>query len=201
MVHPGTALQFINDKIGFGVVATEFIPKGTITWASDGLDQIISPGRVPDFPECMRAYIDKYAYKNGGGDLILCWDHSRFINHSCHPTSLAPGFDIEIAVRDIYPGEQVTDDYGTLNLEAPFECACGAADCRSTVGPGDFHNLVGTWDRLVQDAFPFARTVAQPLWELVREKDDIRRVMEGAAPLPSIRVHYAGAPVGQAAAV
>ena len=38
MIHPDTELQFINDKIGYGVVATKLIPKGSITWALDKLD-------------------------------------------------------------------------------------------------------------------------------------------------------------------
>ena len=39
MIHPKTELQFINKEIGYGVVATEFIPAGTITWVLDKLDR------------------------------------------------------------------------------------------------------------------------------------------------------------------
>jgi hypothetical protein len=37
MIHPWTELRFINDSIGYGVFATQFIPKGTIVWALDDL--------------------------------------------------------------------------------------------------------------------------------------------------------------------
>ena len=37
MIHPSTELRFINDEIGYGVVATRFIPKGTIVWALTNL--------------------------------------------------------------------------------------------------------------------------------------------------------------------
>src|SRR6516162_3917387 len=39
-----------------------------------------------------------------------------FRKHACQPTSLAPGLDLEIAIRDIEPGQQIIDDYGSLNL-------------------------------------------------------------------------------------
>jgi hypothetical protein len=38
MILPKTELQFINKEIGHSVVATEFIPAGTITWVLDKLD-------------------------------------------------------------------------------------------------------------------------------------------------------------------
>ncbi len=31
VIHPHTKLQYVNENIDFGVFATEFIPKGTIT--------------------------------------------------------------------------------------------------------------------------------------------------------------------------
>ncbi len=39
MMHPHSELRFINESIGYGVFATKFIPKGTITWILDELDQ------------------------------------------------------------------------------------------------------------------------------------------------------------------
>ena len=43
MIHPHTELRFINDEIGHGVVATQFIPAGTITWVLDELDRTFTP--------------------------------------------------------------------------------------------------------------------------------------------------------------
>ena len=43
MIHPSTELKYVSPEIGIGVVATEFIPKGTITWALDPLDQVFPP--------------------------------------------------------------------------------------------------------------------------------------------------------------
>ena len=46
MIHPKTELQFINKEIGYGVVATEFIPAGTITWVLDKLDREFTPAEL-----------------------------------------------------------------------------------------------------------------------------------------------------------
>ena len=137
LIHPDSELRFVNPAIGYGLFATRPIPKGSITWAADALDQIISPARLAALPEILSRQVHRYSYLNGRGDRILCWDHGRFVNHSCAASCLSPGFDFEIAVRDIAAGEQLTDDYGTLNPEEPFLCLCDAPNCRGQVLPDD----------------------------------------------------------------
>lgn len=192
MVHPFSELRFVNATIGYGVFATQFIPRGTITWVFDDLDQVITNDKAASLSKLTHQFLDKYSYRNGRGERILCWDHSRFINHSCRPTSLAPGFDLEIAVRDIEPGEEITDDYASLNLDTEFECACGTPECRKVIGPDDFQFCAPRWDLLVGEAFPLLKSVRQPLWELVRDKEAISDVLAGTLPLPSCRVHLFG---------
>jgi hypothetical protein len=189
LIHPDSELRFIDDSIGYGLFATRLIPKGTITWAIDPLDQIVSPAGMSALPELLRTQVHKYSYLNGRGDRILCWDHGRFVNHSCQAACLSPGFDFEIAVRDIAAGEEITDDYGTLNPEEPFVCLCGFPDCREQVLPDDPERCGAEWDRLIAGAFPAIEKVDQPLWELVREKIAIRRVLSGEMAL-SILKHY-----------
>ena len=43
MIHPNTELKYISSEVGYGVVATEFIPAGTVTWILDKLDREFSP--------------------------------------------------------------------------------------------------------------------------------------------------------------
>jgi hypothetical protein len=190
MLHPASELRYVSPEIGYGVFATQFIPKGTFIWVFDPLDQVIAQATMNRMPPTLQQALDKYSYLNGRGDRILCWDHSRFINHSCNPTSLAPGFDLEIAVRDIEEGEEITDDYGSLNLEVPFPCACGSNNCRGTIGPGDSDLYSQRWDALVAEAFTFTEQVEQPLWDLVAEKAAIKRVLAGDAQPPGCRVHF-----------
>jgi hypothetical protein len=192
VIHPHSELRFISSDIGFGVVATRFIPKGTITWVLDPLDQVVSQARVAQLSAQLQEHLDVYSYQNGRGERILCWDHARFVNHSCHSTSLAPGFDLEMAIRDIHAGEQITDDYGSLNIQAAFQCACGVPQCRGTVGPGDFERYFEQWDALVASAFPSIGSVDQPLWDLVQDRAAIARILSGASPVPSCRVHAFG---------
>ena len=197
MIHPYSELRFVSPEIGLGVFATRFIPKGTVTWVFDPLDQVIAPSTSALLPTPLQRQLDIYSYQNGRGERILCWDHARFVNHSCNPTSLAPGFDIEIAVRDIQSGEQITDDYGTLNVDSEFECACGYPQCRRIVGPADFERFSGDWDELVAAAFPLIGHVEQPLWDLVVEKALIAGILAGETRVPSGRVHSLGAANGR----
>ena len=121
MIHPDTELQFVNDKIGYGVVATKLIPKGTITWALDKLDRIFTPEDVAKLDPLYQQVLDKYTYRNSEGKYILCWDNARFVNHSSRSNCLTTAYEFEISIRDIHPGEELTDDYGYLNIQEPFE--------------------------------------------------------------------------------
>lgn len=120
MIHPHTELRFINKDIGYGVVATHFIPKGTITWVLDKLDREFTPGEVEKLDPVYREILDTYSFCNSAGNLVLCWDHGRFVNHSFNSNCLTTAYDFEVAIRDIHPGEQITDDYGYLNISRPF---------------------------------------------------------------------------------
>jgi uncharacterized protein len=118
MIHPHTELQYIDAQIGYGVVATRLIPRGTITWVSDALDQVFPPEQKPALPALLQDQLDTYSFRDSDGNYILCWDHARFVNHSCRANCLSADFNCELAVRDILPGEELTDDYGTLNIES-----------------------------------------------------------------------------------
>jgi hypothetical protein len=172
MIHPHTDLRFINPEMGFGVFATRFIPRGTLTWVRDDLDQVIPAGRLAGLPPAYRALLDRYTFRDGSGRHILCWDLGRFLNHSCDPSCLGPDADFEVAVRDIYPGEELTDDYGTLHLQAheSFPCRCGSMDCRGRVGPEDAGARAAVWEALWRPALALLREVAQPLGRLLEAR-------------------------------
>src|SRR5690242_15577324 len=109
MVHPDTELRFVNPAIGWGVFATRPIPRGTLTWVLDKLDHCFTPAEFAQLPEYARLQLHKYSYMDRRGDHVLCWDHARFINHSCAANCLSVGYDFELAVRDIAAGEELTD--------------------------------------------------------------------------------------------
>jgi D-alanine-D-alanine ligase len=60
------------------------------------------------------------------------------INHSCDPNAWLEGFNL-VARRRISRGEEIRVDYATYgnNLLAPFDCQCGAENCRSRVREDD----------------------------------------------------------------
>lgn len=168
MIHPHTELRYINNEIGFGVFATKLIPKGTITWALDDLDQILEPCDVKNLDQHRKELLKKYSYRDQMGKYILCWDLGRYVNHSFHANCLGTAYDFEVAVRDIYPGEQLTDDYGTLNLEEPFQCFPEEGSERTIVYPDDLLYYAEEWDQQVITALQHFYEVNQPLIHLIR---------------------------------
>ena len=75
MLHPWTRLNWMSDEVGYGVVATRFIPKGTIIWALDPLDQVFTSDEVKKFGPQLWPTLERYSYVNGQGLRVLCWDH------------------------------------------------------------------------------------------------------------------------------
>lgn len=167
MIHPDTELRFINDKIGHGVVATRFIPKGTITWALDKLDRTFTPDQIRQMDKMYQEIMDKFTYRNPQGNYVLCWDNARFINHSANANCITTAYEFEIAVRDIHPGEELTDDYGYLNLDEPFEVLPEPGSNRNVVYPDDLLRYYPVWDAKLLEAFPELPKVDQPLFRIL----------------------------------
>lgn len=188
MIHPHTELRFINEKIGYGIVALKPIPKGTITWALDKLDRILSPAQVRAMDELYQQVLDKYTYRNAEGNHILCWDNARFVNHSSHANCLTTAYEFEIAIRDIAPGEELTDDYGYLNLEEPFEVVPEKGSNRNIIYPDDLLRYYPEWDEKLLSAFPKITQVDQPLFQLLEKsiQEKVRNIAAGKTQMDSI---------------
>jgi uncharacterized protein len=167
MIHPSTELRFISPEVGYGVFATEFIPKGTITYVEDDLEVRIPEPQFLSYTEPIRAVLDKYSYIDQDGVRIMSWDFAKYVNHNCSFNSISTGYGFEIAIRDIHPGEEITDEYGIFNLEYPMQCSCGSLNCRREVCPADFDDYYEDWDKLIRGALPEVRKVQQPLWSLI----------------------------------
>lgn len=190
MIHPATELRFIDDQIGWGVFATAFIPAGTITWVRDAFDQTFTQAQVDKLPPQYRPIIEKYAYLDAAADHVLCWDHARFVNHSCEASCLGGGYDFEIAVRDLQPGDELTDDYGTLNLLEDFNCACTSDQCRKVIKPDDVLMRAPVWDAMVEPLFRKLRQIPQPLWPFLSQAqiDEVEKTLAEVLPYRSIRL-------------
>lgn len=188
MIHPHTELRFINDKIGHGVVATKFIPKGTITWALDKLDRIFTPQQIRDMDPMMQNVMDIYTYRNPDGNHVFCWDNARFVNHSSNSNCITTAYDFEIAIRDIHPGEELTDDYGYLNLDEPFEVLPEPGSSRNVIYPDDLVRYYPIWDEKLLAAFPELAKVDQPLFRIMDPKnvERAKKISSGDLKMDSI---------------
>lgn len=194
MIHPKTELKFISDEVGYGVVATEFIPAGTITWVLDKFDREFTPIEVQKMDPFYKNIIDVYSFRNNKGNFILCWDIGRFVNHSFNSNCLTTAYDFEIAVRDIHPGEQVTDDYGYLNISEPFKGIDEGTE-RKIVYPNDLVTYHKEWDAKINNVFGNIINLEQPIGVLIEDKlwHKIESVINGKEPMDSILSnHYSG---------
>lgn len=194
MMHPKTELKLISKEVGYGVVAKEFIPAGTITWALDELDREFTPAQYDKMKPLYRDILETYCYRNNKGNLILCWDYGRYVNHSFKSNCLSTAYDFEIAIRDIQPGEELTDDYGYLNVSHPFR-GINEGTRRKTVYPDDLLKQYKSWDKILLKNFPKITQVEQPLKSLLEEKlwNEIMDVAAGKKEMESIlKNHFPG---------
>ncbi len=195
MIHPHTKLKFINAEKGYGVVATKFIPTGTITWIFDPLDQVFTPRQVQELDPHFQGIIDFYSYRDNKGRFVLCWDHSRFVNHSFHSNCISTAYNFELAVRDIYPGEELTDDYGYLNPTEPFDCIPEEGTSRTQVLPDDLLNFHEQWDAQLINAFRQFNRVEQPFLPFIEKQyqEKVKLIANGRAKMDSILNCYSEA--------
>lgn len=191
MIHPDTELQFINNDIGHGVVATKFIPAGTITWVLDKLDRTFTKKEFLQMETLYQEILDTYTYRNSKGHYVLCWDHGRFVNHSFKSNCLTTAYDFEIAIRDIHPGEQLTDDYGYLNITEPFRPSDEGTK-RKIVYPDDLPKYFKQWDKQIAAVFPKILQQKQPLASMLSEetKKTIEEITSGNKQIASILENY-----------
>lgn len=193
MIHPHTTLKFISNDVGYGVVATQFIPAGTITWVLDKLDREFSPFEFQQMEPIYQHILDTYTYRNNKGHMVLCWDNGRYVNHSFNSNCLTTAYDFEIAIRDIEEGEQLTDDYGYLNISAPFR-GIDEGTRRKVVYPDDLLKYYKVWDKKIQRVFGQLMKVPQPLESLVAADTwkEIQSILKGDTEMRSILSNYCG---------
>ena len=191
MIHPHTELRFISSEVGYGVVAIQDIPAGTITWALDKLDREFTIEQFESMDALYQEILDTYTFRNSKGNLILCWDNGRFVNHSFNSNCLTTAYDFEIAIKDIKAGEQLTDDYGYLNISKPFR-GIDEGTRRKIVYPDDLTRYYKQWDKKIQKMFPRIALVEQPLKPVITDVlwKEINAVINGDLEMKSILSTY-----------
>ena len=119
----------------------------------------------------------------------------------CHCLDCRKQHGAPFGALAIFPADRVAfagDEPGMFASSATgrryFCRRCGSPVCRGEVHPGDLLAFADAWDAALAASFERLPRVDQPLWELVREKDELRRVAERRAPVASCRLNYFPAP-------
>lgn len=170
MIHPDSCLKYISDEMGYGVFATAFIPKGSITYVKDSLELEIRPKTFQSFPAVLQEAIEKYSYIDENGTRIVSWDFAKYVNHCCHCNTMSTGYGFEIAIRDILPEEEITDEYGLFNLNENMTLNCQKTGCRGHVNGEDLGKYYQNWDAFVREALTLFSQVKQPLLPLLDDQ-------------------------------
>jgi uncharacterized protein len=110
-----------------GLFADEFIRAGTEVWRfTPGYDLEITIEEMEKHPQYVREFFDHYGYLDFNVNrYLLCCDNARFINHSNTPNIRTDytwaTHGVDVAVRDIAIGEEITTDYRLFERHSNFE--------------------------------------------------------------------------------
>ena len=194
MIHPHTCIRYIDDVIGYGVFATQLIPKGTIVYVKDDLEIDISPEQYHSLPSAFRQTVDKYSFIDEKGHRIVSWDFAKYVNHCCNCNTISTGYGFEIAIRDIHPGDEITDEYGLFNMEADMFVNCKYENCRGRVKVNDIDTYYEQWDDQVFQALQQMDQVEQLLWPLLSDEtlQDLKHFQKDPGNYRSVRPVKAG---------
>ena len=168
MVISWVRIEWISDVKGYGLVATQNIPKGTITFVQDGLDIVIPENQLKQVDPKLLEYVNKYSYEDYMGNRIISWDLGKYMNHDDDPNTLSTGYGFEIAIKDIKKGDEVTDDYRVFSTHH---------DTSFTAEPSPLENLrpwpkslILNWNKKIKQALLEMHAVEQPLIKFVDDK-------------------------------
>ncbi len=122
----------------FGLFTTRLIRKGALIWELDEPTYIWK--EIMLWPEERLRAFKRYGFQCGVDRYSLAEGTSREANHSCDPNTWWAGSDSIVARRDIRPGEEVTYDYSTCDIDLVFEmdCNCGSPSCRGKISNRDY---------------------------------------------------------------
>lgn len=134
--------------------ANRLIKEGELVFADEGRAvNLVSKNHVEKtWSEYDKLLFRQYAWPFSK-DVYAIWSDNpmlwRPINHSCDPTCWYATDSLHVcARRDIPRGGELTLDYSTYtspeNLE-PFDCRCGASNCRKSITAKDFPEVAASY--------------------------------------------------------
>lgn len=138
MIHKNIILKTTENK-GNGLFAVQTIHKNEVVWNNVGLNK--SKHFTKNSLKKLDPKYGRLSYWDGKYFTIDDDDPGSFMNHSCNPNTWWVGEEL-VALRNIFPGEEVTYDYATTDIEGingqpKLKCFCNDKDCRKTIYPDD----------------------------------------------------------------
>lgn len=165
MIIPWVKIVWISDEKGYGLIATRPIPRGTVSFAQDGLDIVLPESQLEKMDPNLLEYIEKYSFEDFLGNRIISWDFGKYMNHDDAANTLSTGYGFEIAIRDIAEGEEVTDDYRIFSTHHDTNFGKNES---SRLQPHPFsEEQLQQWNQSVQAALKDLGRVEQPLQKFV----------------------------------
>lgn len=167
MLHPDIIVK-TNSISERGLFAKKLIPKGTIVYKVNNDIRIYSKLDLRKFSEKYRKTLTKFANEENN-KIIHHTDDAKYGNHCCEPNSHAvpSGYKyMDVALRDIQCGEELTWDYSVLfpSWKKSFECKCGSKNCRKIIGYSKRSTKIRKkLERLATNAQKRSSKVKQPI--------------------------------------
>ncbi|AMK12570.1 MAG: SET domain-containing protein [Pseudodesulfovibrio sp.] len=187
MMHPKTEARYVNPAMGYGAFATADIPRGTVVYVRDALDLAFA-GRAANRIVPSNAW-GKPMAADENGVRFLGRDNARYVNHRCDCNTMATAYGFAVAVRDIWKGQEISEEYGLYDLGREIPLACGCTRCRGRLRPDDLDRYGDLWDEAIREALSKGADVPQPLLPhmdpVTRQR--LRAFLSGTQPYVSVR--------------
>jgi uncharacterized protein len=140
--YPKVEVRNTSKISGKGIFAKEKIRKDEIIAIKNGY--IISMEEFNSLPKrCKELCLQiEDRFFIGPKKIEEVEKNAIFINHSCEPNAGFRGQIIYVAMRDIEPGEEITQDYAMCFTEmkqfSDLNCNCGSKKCRHKLKNDDW---------------------------------------------------------------
>jgi len=145
LLHEAIVARNDGSIHGCCLVTTRLIRAGEEVWELD--EPMYTWAEIQSWSEERQEAFEWYGFQCGVDRFSLPEGLSREMNHSCDPNTWWSGSTKLVARRDIQPGEEITYDYSTADIDRVFEmeCDCESPRCRGTISNRD--HLGPEWQR------------------------------------------------------
>jgi len=174
MIIPWFKIKKTKNR-GWGVFASRFIPKGTITCFECKKCRIYkSIKQLNKLPKYSSEHILGHGFERKEGDFLMPCDETIYLNHSCDANTLTdPKTNLDIVIKDIKKGEELTYDY-RMFFQGKFKqnyyytnmkCKCGEKNCQKIINPKHppLKIIENFWNNRIKSALKLINKVPQPL--------------------------------------